>query len=275
MNENKHTPEPWNNQKYIERFWSRVDVKGPDECWEWKRGSTVQGYGCFHYGSSSIRAHRFSYQQHNGPIKEHDCVCHSCDNPKCVNPAHLWIGTRAENNADKEAKKRGVHPVQSSGESNTNYVLTTPEVIAARVMSRKGLPQARIAKLLDVSTSAVCLIVNGERRVDETERRVSACVNACAGIPTSRLEAGAADILAYSMELKKQRDELLSDLAEAKRSAEFNFEQYQDVGRLLHEECEKTEKLLAAMIHIQQVACSGSPELGIAIDAIASVKGKQ
>lgn len=75
--------------------------------------------------------------------------------------------------------------------------------------------------------------------------------------------------------LRKQRDELLSDLAEAKRSAEFNFEQYQDVGRLLHEECEKTEKLLAAMIHIQQVACSGSPELGIAIDAIASVKGEQ
>ena len=47
--------------------------------------------------------------------------------------------------------------------------------------------------------------------------------------------------------LRKQRDELLSDLAEAKRSAEFNFEQYQDVGRLLHEECEKTEKLLAAL----------------------------
>lgn len=75
--------------------------------------------------------------------------------------------------------------------------------------------------------------------------------------------------------LRKQRDELLADLAEVKRSAEFNFEQYQDVGRLLHEECEKTEKLLAAMIHIQQVACSGSPELGIAIDAIASVKGEQ
>lgn len=75
--------------------------------------------------------------------------------------------------------------------------------------------------------------------------------------------------------LRKQRDELLSDLAEAKRSAEFNFEQYQDVGRLLHEECEKTEKLLAAMIHIQQVACSGSPELGIAVAAIASVKGEQ
>ena len=49
----------------------------------------------------------------------------------------------------------------------------------------------------------------------------------------------------------------------------------EDVGRLLHEECEKTEKLLAAMIHIQQVACSGSPELGIAIDAIARVKGEQ
>ena len=113
-------------------------------------------------------------------------------------------------------------------------------------------------------------------------RRIVACVNACAGCATEVLETAPVGFFnstyghpKYLEEITKQRDELLSDLAAAKRSAEFNFEQYQDVGRLLHEECEKTEKLLAAMIHIQQVACSGSPELGIAIDAIASVKGKQ
>jgi predicted transcriptional regulator len=163
----------------------------------------------------SIRAHRFSYQLHNGKIRNHDCVCHSCDNPKCVNPAHLWIGTRAENNADKEAKKRGVYPVQSNGEANTNSILTTPEVIAARVMARKGLPQARIAKLLGVSTATVCMIVNGERRSEETEQRVSACVNACAGAKTEDLEALGSDYIKVYAQTIKQRDELLEVLLTA------------------------------------------------------------
>lgn len=216
MSENKHTPEPWDNRTYIDRFWSRVNVSWENDCWEWTRGTTSDGYGVFHFGHSSIRSHRFSYQQHNGKITEHECVLHSCDNPRCVNPKHLWIGTRAENNADKEAKKRGVHPVQSSGESNSNATLTTPEVIAAKVMARKGLPQARIAKLLGVSTATICLIVNGERRQDETERRVSACVNACAGIPTDQLESGEAryvrNELADIYALEKRRDELLAAL---------------------------------------------------------------
>lgn len=82
-------------------------------------------------------------------------------------------------------------------------------------------------------------------------------------------------------EVEKQRDELLSDLAEAKRSAEFNFEQYQDVGRLLHEECEKTEKLLAALGVAQAtINCAGISTPKIVRDtvekyaeAISSVKG--
>lgn len=219
MSENKHTPEPWDNRTYIDRFWSRVNVSGENDCWEWTRGTTSDGYGVFHFGHSSIRSHRFSYQQHNGKITEHECVLHSCDNPRCVNPKHLWIGTRAENNADKEAKKRGVHPVQSSGESNSNATLTAPEVIAAKVMARKGLPQARIAKLLGVSTATICLIVNGERRQDETERRVSACVNACAGCATEVLETAPVGFFnstyghpKYLEEITKQRAELLAAL---------------------------------------------------------------
>jgi len=224
MSENKHTPEPWDNRTYIDRFWSRVNVSGENDCWEWTRGTTSDGYGVFHFGHSSIRSHRFSYQQHNGKITEHECVLHSCDNPRCVNPKHLWIGTRAENNADKEAKKRGVHPVQSSGESNSNATLTTPEVIAAKVMARKGLPQARIAKLLGVSTATICLIVNGERRQDETERRVSACVNACEGIPTYQLtgEDGNPVILGDMIDLlRNQRDTLLPICEELRESAEY------------------------------------------------------
>jgi len=212
--------QPWTVPIYVDRFWSRVEVLGNDDCWEWKRGATVQGYGCFHFGHSSIRAHRFSYQLHNGPIAEHQCVCHSCDNPRCVNPAHLWLGTRAENNADKNAKGRNVIPKQLTGEGNTNSVLSTPEVVAIRVMARCGMPQARIASYLGVSTASVCMIVSGERRQEETEQRVSACVNYCAGVETESLERTSLKGLQVANEAHaemlakctQQRDDLLAAL---------------------------------------------------------------
>lgn len=241
-----HTKEPWNDKIYIDRFWSRVDVLGQDDCWEWKRGATVQGYGCFHFGHSSIRSHRFSYQQHNGAISSHDCVCHSCDNPRCVNPSHLWLGTRAENNADKEAKQRGARPEQSGGEGNSNAILSTPEVIAAKVMARKGMPQARIAAFLGVSNATICLIVNGDRRSEESEQRVSACVNACAGIQTDDLEqcpsGGLFHLADMSNEVVKQRDELLVALETIARS-------------------------------LPQIACERAQMMDYANKVIASVKG--
>lgn len=88
-----------------ERFWTKV--KKTDGCWEWQRcliGS--MGYGSFWDGERKWVAHRYSYTLHNGPIPEGMCVCHTCDNPKCVNPAHLWIGTKADNNRDKIQKGR-------------------------------------------------------------------------------------------------------------------------------------------------------------------------
>lgn len=257
-----HTKEPWKEKVYADRFWSRVEIGGSDECWGWKRGVTKDGYGVFHFGNSSIRAHRFSYQQHNGSIGEYECVCHSCDNPRCVNPSHLWLGTRAENNADKEAKGRSVHPKQGFGESNSYASLTTPEVMAARVMTRNGMPQSRVASFLGVSAATICMIVGGERRADETEKRVSACVNACAGIPTESLELGLIDMMsvdaaransrawqAKSLKAEQQRDQLQrendilrgqlasckSDLATACTLASKSAEQAQAFGAALEE----------------------------------------
>lgn len=209
-----YTKEPWKDDAFVSRFWSRVDVKSESECWEWTRGTTSDGYGVFHFGNSSIRTHRFSFKQHFGQIREHDCVCHTCDNPKCVNPSHLWVGTRADNNADKEAKQRGVHPDQSNGEGNTNASITTPEVIAIKVMARKGMPQARIAAFIGVSNAAVCMIVQGDRRQDESEQRISACVNACAGLTTEILEHSGVvrDLIGQNASLTKQRDELMKAL---------------------------------------------------------------
>lgn len=96
------------------RFWNKVTPRGEQECWEWKGALNRTGYGMIRRGgrrAGPILAHRASYELNCGPIPKGISVCHKCDNPPCVNPAHLFLGTHIANMWDSIRKGRFMDPI--------------------------------------------------------------------------------------------------------------------------------------------------------------------
>lgn len=95
---------PQYTPKQIERFWSHVDTSG--DCWVWRGGYFPFGYGCFKINGRRTVAHRAAWEVTNGSIPAGKLICHRCDNPPCVRPDHLFLGTYGDNVADCVAKDR-------------------------------------------------------------------------------------------------------------------------------------------------------------------------
>ncbi len=104
-------------------------------------------------------AHRLSYTLNVGPIPDGQCVLHRCDNPPCVNPTHLFLGTRADNNADREAKGRGV---PSPGERNGRAKLNPEKLAMIHRMRAEGATQQAIADVVGVSQVQVGKVLRGK-----------------------------------------------------------------------------------------------------------------
>ena len=104
----------------LERFEEKFTPDPNTGCWLWTACLLTSGYGSFWDGKKSCRAHRFSWENHNGPLPDGLFVLHKCDQPLCVRPAHLFLGTHADNVADRNTKGR-----QASGDRHGRY--TKPE----------------------------------------------------------------------------------------------------------------------------------------------------
>jgi hypothetical protein len=141
-----------------DRFWSKVDRRGDGECWPWLGARLKSGYGSV--GHRRARAHRVAWQMSFGDIPSGQCVLHACDSPPCVNPAHLWLGTHAENMADMRAKGR---QMAFSGERNGGAKLTESDIRAIRAACAAGETQCSVAVRFGVSNQHVSCISRGQK----------------------------------------------------------------------------------------------------------------
>ncbi len=139
-----------------EDFFGKIE-KTPSGCWEWSGFRNGSGYGMFGIGGKTIRAHRYSYEMHKGPIPTGLLVCHSCDNPPCVNPDHLWLGTHRDNGQDMSKKGRGTKTPSVHSEQHPLSKLTKDKARAIRADAR---PARIVAAEYGVSSS----LVEGIRR---------------------------------------------------------------------------------------------------------------
>ena len=132
-------------------------IEKTDTCWLWRGTKNGYGYGIFLMpGERPVRAHRYSYEFFKGPIPEGFVVMHTCDNPPCVNPDHLQIGTKAENNADTAAKRR-----HNYGTDHWNGRLSSEDIAAIRASDERT---AVLAARYGVVYSHIWRIRHGDAR---------------------------------------------------------------------------------------------------------------
>ncbi len=143
-------------QRRVRAFWSKVDKSS--NCWTWT-ACTTNGYGQSRFGSKTYRSHKLAWILENGSVPDGLHVCHKCDNPLCVRPSHLFLGTNAVNIADKVTKQR-----HSRGQSHGMAKLDDLCVRLIREIYAGGaFQQKALAKFFGVSKSAISAIVLGHK----------------------------------------------------------------------------------------------------------------
>lgn len=147
----------FNAEEQINSFWSKVHKS--DGCWTWLAATNRKGYGIFRVGNKNVLAHRFSYQIYKGEIPDGILTLHRCDNPACVNPAHLFLGTHLDNVHDCISKGR-YYTGRHDGEHG-KHKLTAIQVREIRE-NPSGLSHRALAKKYSVSKGTITFIMNNQ-----------------------------------------------------------------------------------------------------------------
>jgi|SRR4029434_13887 len=135
-----------------ERFRSKVRVAGPDECWEWTATQLSEGYGMYRDITlrRSVLAHRWLFAQLCGQIPAGFHVCHHCDNPSCVNPAHLFLGTNRDNMRDASRKGRMGKKLRLNDLAMIRRLYAEMQVNQRHLANVYGVTQSRISQVLSL-----------------------------------------------------------------------------------------------------------------------------
>ena len=147
-------------------FWFHVVPGEKKECWEWNGYIGDRGYGQMKFKSKTLLAHRVSWAIHFGDIQDDLFVCHTCDNPKCVNPNHLFVGEPADNSADMTTKER-----QARGQRVGKAKLTDSNVVAIKEAQARGHTDTEIANIFGIARTTVRDIRSGRTWKHVTLRR--------------------------------------------------------------------------------------------------------
>lgn len=144
-----------------QRFFDKVAYK-EEGCWEWQAGKNGDGYGIFLWATENgqrvqTTANKASYLLFKGPIPPGMYVCHSCDNPGCVNPKHLWLGTAVENARDRDGKGRA-----STGNRTGTSKLTPEDIQALRYDKKAGFTLSQLSEKYSVSATYAGMIARNE-----------------------------------------------------------------------------------------------------------------
>lgn len=142
-----------------ERLLSFCVIDEKTKCWNWSGSKNRKGYGALSIKNKHSIAHRESYKVFKGKIPNGMHVCHSCDNPSCINPDHLWLGTNKDNNNDKMEKGR-FKP--NYGNNNGNSKLTKNDVIEIKQKINQGYDLVEISKQYNVTPENIYSIKNNK-----------------------------------------------------------------------------------------------------------------
>ena len=149
-------------EQRVDAFWSKVLKKDMQECWPWLAGQNQKNYALFWTGKRTEHAHRFSLELSLGRrLRKGEHALHKCDNPSCVNPNHLFVGTNMDNIQDKVKKGRqrgGAGANAAKGERHPKAKLKNADIFQIRKMIMEGKTPSEISRLYSVTIALICMI---------------------------------------------------------------------------------------------------------------------